>query len=240
MDIVETLNQLIAEGEALALKGGSAFEGYNEKDQAEYISWRYRAIAAINEVGDSTKHVIKDIEDDRYGPYFYSTSACRVLGGLRSALWAAQRTSALTSSEKGEQGVFRELNVHPRISSVCGGLYRDGHFEPAVFNASKALIHFVQERACRYDLDGTALMRTVFSRNNPVLAFNDLSDQSDLDEQEGMMHLFEGAVLAIRNPRGHSFLNDSPERALEYIGLLSMLASRVEETTQLKSPKVIT
>lgn len=72
-------------------------------------------------------------------------------------------------------------------------------------------------------------MRTVFSRNNPTLFFNDLSDQSDLDEQEGMMHLFEGVVLGIRNLRGHSILDDQPERALEYLALISLLANRVEE-----------
>jgi uncharacterized protein (TIGR02391 family) len=76
-------------------------------------------------------------------------------------------------------------------------------------------------------------MRTVFSRKNPILAFNNLSDQAELDEQEGMMHLFEGAVLAIRNPRGHSFPYDSAENALEYIGLLSLLANRLEEAKHL-------
>jgi hypothetical protein len=29
---------------------------------------------------------------------------------------------------------------------------------------------------------------TVFSRNAPILAFNELKDQTDLDEQQGMMH----------------------------------------------------
>ena len=77
-------------------------------------------------------------------------------------------------------------------------------------------------------------MRTVFSPKDPVLAFNDLSDQSDHDEQEGMMHLFEGAVLGIRNPRGHSFLDDVPGRALEYIMLLSLLANRLEESKKRK------
>jgi hypothetical protein len=33
------------------------------------------------------------------------------------------------------------------------------------------------------------LVRAVFSKNNPVLAFNDLANQTDLDEQQGMMHL---------------------------------------------------
>jgi len=63
----------------------------------------------------------------------------------------------------------------------------------------------------------------------PVLAFNDLSDQTSLDEQEGMMHLFEGAVLAIRNPGGHAFPEGTEQRAIEYISLLSLLAYRVQE-----------
>lgn len=81
----------------------------------------------------------------------------------------------------------------------------DGHSWEAVFAASKALINYVKERSGNYDLDGAPLARAVFSKNDPLLAFNDLTDQTDLDEQEGMMHLFEGAVLAIRNPGGHSF-----------------------------------
>jgi len=124
---------------------------------------------------------------------------------------------------------FEGMDLHPRIAAVCGDLYRDGHYSQAVFDASKALVNFVKERSGKYDLDGTKLMTTVFSKNNPVLAFNELKDQSDSDEQEGMMYLFMGAVLGVRNPRGHSFLTDSPEGALEYIGLLSLLANRVEK-----------
>lgn len=132
------------------------------------------------------------------------------------------------------QAAFSDMQIHSRIAAVCSELYRDGHYGNAVFDASKALINFVKERSGRHDLDGAPLMRTVFSRTGPILAFNDLSNQTDLDEQEGMMHLFEGAVLAIRNPRGHSFFDDSPERALEYISLLSMLANRLEEARRLK------
>jgi len=114
---------------------------------------------------------------------------------------------------------FEAMDLHPRIGSVCSELYKDGHYPEAAFNASKALIHYVQEKSAKYDLDGAPLMRTVFSKNNPILLFNDLSDQSDIDVQEGMMHLYEGAVLTIRNPGAHSFPDDSPERALEYICL---------------------
>ena len=77
-------------------------------------------------------------------------------------------------------------------------------------------------------------MRAVFSRNDPILAFNGLGDQTDMDEQEGMMHLFEGAVLGIRNPGGHTFPEGPEQRAIEYVSLLSLLAYRVQESQKRK------
>jgi len=77
-------------------------------------------------------------------------------------------------------------------------------------------------------------MRTVFSPNNPILAFNDLTDQTNKDEQEGMMHLYEGVMLGVRNPRAHDLFDQDPQRALEYIVLISLLAKRVGEAKKVK------
>lgn len=121
------------------------------------------------------------------------------------------------------------LNLHPRIADVASDLLRDEYPWEAVFAASKSLVNYVKERSGRHDLDGAPLMREVFSRKDPILAFNDLSDQTDFDEQEGMMHLFEGAVLGIRNPGGHSFPEGPVQRAVEYLSLISLLAYRVQE-----------
>ena len=121
------------------------------------------------------------------------------------------------------------LNLHPRIADVAADLFQDGYPWEAVFAASKALVNYVKERSGQHNLDGTALVRTVFSKNNSVLGFNDLKDQTDLDEQEGMMHLFEGAILGIRNPGGHSFPEGPAQRAVEYLSLISLLAYRVQE-----------
>jgi uncharacterized protein (TIGR02391 family) len=121
------------------------------------------------------------------------------------------------------------LNLHPRIADVATELFQDGYPWQAVFEASKALVNYVKERSGEHNLDGTGLVRSVFSKNNPVLAFNDLQNQTDLDEQEGMMHLFEGAILGIRNPGGHSFPEGPEQRAVEYLSLISLLAYRVQE-----------
>jgi uncharacterized protein (TIGR02391 family) len=74
------------------------------------------------------------------------------------------------------------------------------------------------------DIDGTPLMEKAVSPNNPILKFNDLSDQSDRDEQKGFMMMFSGAVSGLTNPRAHGFIHDDPERALEFIAFVSLLA----------------
>jgi uncharacterized protein (TIGR02391 family) len=155
----------------------------------------------------------------------------QVIGILRGLLdrLKEKREELVGQEQPSPRTYFEQLNLHPRIAEVANDLYLDGYHWEAVFAAAKALVNYVKERSGRHDLDGAPLMRTVFSRNNPLLAFNDLSDQTDLDEQEGMMHLFEGAVLAIRNPGGHIFPEGTEQRAMEYISLISLLAYRVQE-----------
>lgn len=126
------------------------------------------------------------------------------------------------------QAAFLDLALHPRIATVSTDLFRDGHYRNAVLDSAVALTNYVKEKSRRHDLDGAKLMREVFSRNAPTLAFNDLTNQSDQDEQEGLMHLFEGAVLAFRNPRAHDLDPDTAEDALECIAALSMLAKRLD------------
>ena len=71
-------------------------------------------------------------------------------------------------------------------------------------------------------------MQTVFSPKTPVLRFNQLTTETDKSEQQGMMFLYAGAMLALRNPRAHELMQDDPEQAIEYLSLLSMLAKALD------------
>ncbi len=124
--------------------------------------------------------------------------------------------------------VFEGLELHPRIAGACGDLYRDKHYAEAVLSAFLALETFVQEKSGRYDVSGPLLMEQVFFPDRPLLAFNALADQSDMDEQKGLMLLFQGVVFAFRNPRAPRALADSSEEALEAIAVISLLAKRLE------------
>jgi uncharacterized protein (TIGR02391 family) len=163
------------------------------------------------------------------------TQVLGVLNGLIGRL-REKRQDLAGGATPAPSTYLDRLNLHHRILDVSRDLFLDGYHWEAVFAAAKALVNYVKERSGRHDLDGAPLVRTVFSKNDPVLAFNDLADQTDQDEQEGMMHLMEGAVLGIRNPGGHSFPEGPEQRAIEYLSLLSLLAYRVQEATRKKKP----
>jgi uncharacterized protein (TIGR02391 family) len=130
---------------------------------------------------------------------------------------------------------YRNLDLHPEIARAASGLYRDVHYADAIEDAVKALNARVRLRS-GVELDGVALMQKVFSPNSPVLRFNDLADQSERDEQQGFMMMFSGAVASLRNPRAHKLIKDDPERALEFIAFVSLLAKLLDGAKKAPSP----
>ena len=226
--LIPQFDQLIQTGEdvvATRRPPGRGVIAADFVDSAMFEQWRTSSLSLLKVAFTENSVHFKEFTERCQGARHHdAVSGLAILKAARNDI-----EGDIDLTQRQHQIELQDLPLHRRIVDVCLELYRDGHYSNAVLDASKALINFVKERSRRDDLDGADLMRTVFSKNHPVLAFNNLTDQSDLDEQEGMMHLFEGAVLGIRNPRGHDFLNDSPERALEYICLISLLANRLEE-----------
>ncbi len=122
---------------------------------------------------------------------------------------------------------YNGLSLHPEIDRAASGLFRDEHYANAIEDAVKALNGLVRLRS-GVEEDGDSLMRKAFSPNAPILAFNSLSDESDRSEQRGYMELFTGAVAGLRNPRAHKLITDTPERAVEFIAFVSMLAKLLD------------
>jgi uncharacterized protein (TIGR02391 family) len=123
---------------------------------------------------------------------------------------------------------YEGLDLHKDIARAASRLYLDGYFANAVEAAVKALNNLVRLRS-GLEVDGTTLMERAFNPTNPALKFNALADQYDKDEQKGYMMLFSGAVAGLRNPRAHKFIQDDPERALEFIAFVSLLAKILDQ-----------
>ncbi len=120
------------------------------------------------------------------------------------------------------------LELHKDIDRAAGRLYRDCHYANAIEDAVKALNALVRLYSGVDDLDGSKLMQRVFGGTQPILQFNALADASDRDEQQGYMMMFSGAVAGLRNPRAHKLILDDPERALEFIAFVSLLAKLLD------------
>jgi len=144
--------------------------------------------------------------------------------------WFEEKISDLGESPRGRAlKALGELEIHPEIERAAGDLFRNGHYANAVEDACKVLDMLVKIRSGKHDLSGTDLMQHVFSPNNPILKFSEIQTQTEESEQRGMMFLYAGAMLALRNPRAHEIIEDDPEKALEYIAFLSLLAKSLDK-----------
>lgn len=126
------------------------------------------------------------------------------------------------------------FDLHPLIANACVDHYHSGKYRSAVLDASMALRDLVRQQSERSDLDGFDLASTVFAPKNPILAVSWPLSESDRSEQQGLMHLFQGAFLLLRNPRAHSLSPDDPKEAVEYITLLNILAKQLNKVQRTK------
>lgn len=134
-----------------------------------------------------------------------------------------------SSPYKKNRRIFDERRLHKSVVLSSRKLFGDGYYSQAIFEACKFLNKKVQELSS-LSLDGKNLMLNAFSVNNPKLKLNQLQNQSDKDEQEGFMHIFAGVMQGVRNPKGHEILSlKDPYRALEYLGLISLLFRRLDD-----------
>jgi uncharacterized protein (TIGR02391 family) len=124
------------------------------------------------------------------------------------------------------------LDLDPQLGDRIGPLFRDGHYANAIEDACKVLDLLVKLRSGRDDLSGTELMQTVFSERNPVLKFNDGVTDTDRSEQKGMMFLYAGTMLALRNPRAHGFRPDDAGTAIQVISFINFLISALNGSTK--------
>ena len=128
---------------------------------------------------------------------------------------------------------LNDYDFHPMIKNVSDKLFKDGHYSQAVEEAFKRVIKEVKiiyQNITGVTLDGDPLMNKAFGCTNqtPVIKFNNLETDADKDEQTGIMCLFKG-IVGIRNKKTHdNVILSDPNRAIEYLGLGSLLIRLLE------------
>ncbi|MGE7816536.1 TIGR02391 family protein [Pseudomonas sivasensis] len=145
-----------------------------------------------------------------------------------------RRTTGAFDSESEVKNIvlhpFELRNIHQGLYGKVKKLFDNGHCAESTFEAFKLIDKLVQ-RLCQVDESGFKLMMNAFNESKPILTLADLSTTSGRDEQKGYSFLFSGAVMAIRNPRGHEInLSDDPDTCLDHLAFASLLLRRLEQS----------
>ncbi|WP_409433174.1 TIGR02391 family protein [Litorimonas sp. RW-G-Af-16] len=123
---------------------------------------------------------------------------------------------------------FDERNIHPEIRKHSLALFDDGHYSQATFEAFKYIDNRVK-KICNVSATGEKLMMTAFNEGSPLVRLNNLSNDSEKDEQRGYRFIFAGSVAAIRNPRGHEVnLPETTDTCLDHLSFASLLLRRID------------
>lgn len=149
--------------------------------------------------------------------------------GAEQANEIAPLAQTATAEEPEEPHPFETRNIHPDLPSRVRKLFDDGHWEQSVFEAFKFIEKEVKRLSGLSGKTGYALMMDAFSEDRAKIKLNELITDSDVDEQKGFKFIFAGAATGIRNPRGHEVdIGDTPDEALDYLGLGSLLLRRLD------------
>ena len=126
--------------------------------------------------------------------------------------------------------LFDACGLHRYIVEVSRSLYESGPYPQAILEAFKRVDIEVGKAAGLGSLFGKRLMKKAFKGDDPVIKLNPLTSVSDQNEQAGFNDIFIGAIVGIRNPKGHDIVSQNdPYKTLEYLGLASLLLKRVDE-----------
>lgn len=133
--------------------------------------------------------------------------------------------------QPGTNEAFWQL-LHPRIVALARPRFEQGFYGDAAESCFKEVNDVVKRiyfESQGRELDGSGLMTTALSPKSPVIRLTRMDTQSDLDEQQGYMQIFAGAMTGIRNPKAHGNLNPDPKKTLHLVSLASLLMHKLDE-----------
>lgn len=130
---------------------------------------------------------------------------------------------------------FNQRNMHPAVEKFSKRLFDSGHYSQATFEAYKHLESRVKKMS-KSKKSGKSLMMEAFNENKPLIILPSSQSTDEEEEQMGYKFIFAGAMMAIRNPRGHNTdLIETRDECLDYLSLASLLLrqlDRVEAETR--------
>ncbi|WP_433628424.1 TIGR02391 family protein [Halomicrococcus sp. NG-SE-24] len=114
------------------------------------------------------------------------------------------------------------------LAEECLSTYENGDYQEAVRTAFIILEERVREKG-EFEADdyGDSLMSEAFSVNGGPLSFGETGA-----EKQGAMFLYRGAIMALRNPASHRFVEEADQDyARDVLHTVNLLLRILEENT---------
>lgn len=118
--------------------------------------------------------------------------------------------------------------IHPRIQIISKDLYVDGHYSSAAERAIKEVETYLKEKFSEIAPDSKPIADVsraidALLSDSGLFQFCEVSTQSGKNKRKGTRLLFDGCILAYRNPSAHANINFTKREAFEQITLASQL-----------------
>ena len=154
---------------------------------------------------------------------------------------SAKREFADTLQRANVEHAYYYIITHKRIFEASEIHFMNQQYRSAVLDTFIELENMIKEKT-NYPKDnrgrelmGVSLMREVFNLNKPLLKWNSLRTQTQIDEYEGYSHIFAGVMQGIRNPKAHRRFKQTPMRALQLLVIANLLAEIVDQSVYISS-----
>ncbi|MFA5386062.1 MAG: TIGR02391 family protein [Candidatus Paceibacterota bacterium] len=131
--------------------------------------------------------------------------------------------------------IFDSRQFHSTIICHARKLFVEGNYFHAIFECCKVYDKEVQNKS-QMSGYGSRLMEEALSLSGS-LKLNTQRTRTEVNEQEGVMHLSVGLMRAIRNPQAHEPALDWPinrEEALDLLSFLNFLFRKFDKVTYFK------
>jgi uncharacterized protein (TIGR02391 family) len=167
-------------------------------------------------------------------------------GAAKRALDLAQRLQSAASfalpaksaTVDDPNAMLDAIVTEPELRDEVRKLFLDGHYPQAVEEGFKYLNNLVKRRTGS-EADGAGLMTSAFSVGAPLLRLpKALKTESQKNQQQGYMLIFQGSMIGVRNPRAHehAYLDD-PRNALELLALCNHLVRVTSNATRARAKR---
>lgn len=122
-------------------------------------------------------------------------------------------------------------HLHPQVSKYCKKEYLVKDYFHTIHESVKGILDRLRELT-NSNKDGYPLLDEILDVKNPVIVFNDLSNDNEKNAFKGFRRLIEGLISMFRNPTSHMVRikwEDDVSATLEVLSTVSLIHRYIDK-----------